>query len=114
MGMSVRLPVGKIEGGRVIGSVERPLRLDVASDYPLALSFSTLQGYLLADPSYEEGSLADSHATVVGSADGLGKLWSVYKPGGPSLPDKDLRKAIEQAQEHFQHLARLINDATVE
>ena len=108
---TVRLPVGKVEQGRVVGSEERPLRLDIKRDYPLALSFVCLQDTLLADPSQEEEALAVAALSVVGSADGLGKLWQLHKPGGTALADDVIREAMSRASDYFAEVSGLIDAA---
>jgi len=91
-----------------MGSPERPLRLEITEEYPISLSFSSFQSHLLADPSHEEESLADSLFSIVGSADGRGKLWQIYKAGGIPMGDEQLRAAMTQAQSHYLVVADLI------
>ena len=44
---NVRLPKGEIIDGKVVGSEDRPIKLDVTLDYPLSLSFCTYREYVI-------------------------------------------------------------------
>jgi exosome complex component RRP43 len=87
----------------------RPAGALALTSRPVALSFATLLGRTLADPSAEEEALADGQLTAV--VDERGRLRELHKPGGAPLADAELRACVDAARARAPVLLELLADA---
>ena len=75
---------------------------------PVSLSFATIQGAILVDPSVEEESLATSTFTLTG--DDQGNI-RVFKPGGAPMAYHSLEACYQACSTRLAEVKEMMRDA---
>jgi len=76
------------------------------SRYPLSLTHSIMDNYILCDPTAEEEGLQTGSVTIL--VDSKHQLMTVFKPGGATLTDDQLRGCIVGAQQRADQIMGLL------
>eukprot|EP01116_Phalansterium_solitarium_P016804 TRINITY_DN3983_c0_g1_i2.p1 TRINITY_DN3983_c0_g1~~TRINITY_DN3983_c0_g1_i2.p1 ORF type:complete len:321 (-),score=23.88 TRINITY_DN3983_c0_g1_i2:12-905(-) len=107
---NVRLPAVDIsqDGTAFVKPDHAMASLDI-SDYPVALTFGTVDEHILADPTGDEELLLHGSFTVVYGS--KGGLCSVVKPGGAAVSSESLQQCMHQCKQRVADVVALI-DAT--
>ncbi|ORZ32229.1 exosome complex component RRP43-like protein [Catenaria anguillulae PL171] len=105
---NARLPKAILDENAVRAPEERTELLKIVRA-PLASTFISFDGHILADPTADEQDLMDQSTTVV--VDGLnieGPLLSMYKAGGTPLKLDQLKSLVIQAQQRAEQVMSLV------
>eukprot|EP01102_Stenamoeba_stenopodia_P021889 TRINITY_DN893_c0_g6_i1.p1 TRINITY_DN893_c0_g6~~TRINITY_DN893_c0_g6_i1.p1 ORF type:complete len:302 (-),score=93.33 TRINITY_DN893_c0_g6_i1:261-1097(-) len=106
---NVRLPKAKITEDeldvQIIEERVTPLKL---KDLPVALTFASIDGHIIADPTSEEENFATTNFTLV--YNNKGQLFSAFKPGGTPISDQHLLECSLLAQKRVDTVISLLKD----
>lgn len=90
-GRVVTVP-GELEGKTKLPLVNKDKRKLMLNNVPFSLTCGLHKEHILVDPTAEEESIIETFVTVV--LDTLGRVVSVYKPGGSVLAYTSILKVI--------------------
>eukprot|EP00898_Chlorokybus_atmophyticus_P003711 jgi/Chlat1/4340/Chrsp29S04497 len=111
--MSFRRPEATLQGDRIIvypPEVREPVPLNI-HHLPVAISFAFVGegNILLADPSLKEEAVAG--ARITWSANALGEICAVQKPGGTAVPQVEILRSARIATTKAQVLTEILQKA---
>ncbi|OAY68361.1 Exosome complex component RRP43 [Ananas comosus] len=108
-GRVVTVP-GELEGKTKLPLVNKDKRKLMLNNVPFSLTCGLHKEHILVDPTAEEESIIETFVTVV--LDTLGRVVSVYKPGGSVLAYTSiLKECITLAKRRAQQLRNILNES---
>jgi len=107
----VSLPTAKITEDELDVQIikERVVPLSLR-DIPVALTFASIDGHLIADPTTEEESFATTSFTLV--YNNKGQLFSAFKPGGTPISDQQLLECSLLARKRVESVTSIVSKAS--
>lgn len=97
--------IGEGRRRRVVVDPTAPARPLELSTFIVPLSFVTIDGIIVPDPTVEEEEISSSTFTVVRTSGG--DVCEVYKPGGAAIDPSDLAKCVQLCKQRVEQLEPL-------